>query len=122
MPVIAVLDFDMNTMTALEAKNSFGKLLSAAEREPVMLTKNSRKFGALISMNDLDDLAQAYLPASELERVERGEGELITALLKHARINQKIAQSRRDIVQGKTTEMDTSYFDGLRARVLARQE
>lgn len=37
----------MKTMTAVEAKNSFGQLLEAALREPVAVTKNRREVAAM---------------------------------------------------------------------------
>jgi prevent-host-death family protein len=87
----------MKTMTALEAKNSFGKLLDASQREPVMVTKQSRPVAALLSIHDIEELASAYLPAS-LEGDVRSEG---------------------DLVEGKGITMDAAYFDRLRARVTA---
>ena len=34
----------------------------------------------------------------------------------------KILQSRREIAQGKTMEVDDAYFDKLRARILTQQK
>lgn len=45
----------MKTVTAAEAKNAFGKFLDAAQREPVVLTKNNRPVGVFLSIQDLED-------------------------------------------------------------------
>jgi prevent-host-death family protein len=45
----------MKTMTAADAKNSFGKFLDMAQREPVLITKNDRPVGVFLSMADLED-------------------------------------------------------------------
>jgi prevent-host-death family protein len=45
----------MKTMTAAEAKNSFGKFLDMAQREPVLITKNDRPVGVFLSLADLED-------------------------------------------------------------------
>jgi prevent-host-death family protein len=108
----------MKTMTALEAKNSFGKLLDASQREPVMVTKQSRPVAALLSIHDIEELASAYLPAS-LEGDVRSEGDLVEALMRQARIDNRIAAGRREIAEGKGITMDAAYFDRLRARVTA---
>jgi prevent-host-death family protein len=45
----------MKTMTAREAKNHFGEFLDAAQREPVIITKNNRPVGLMISIEDAAD-------------------------------------------------------------------
>jgi prevent-host-death family protein len=45
----------MKTFTAAKAKNNFGQLLDTAQREPVVITKNDRPVGILMSMQDFED-------------------------------------------------------------------
>lgn len=45
----------MKIMTAAEAKNAFGQFLDAAQREPVLVTKQNRPVGVFLSMQDLED-------------------------------------------------------------------
>lgn len=45
----------MKVMTAAEAKNAFGQFLDAAQREPVLVTKQNRPVGVFLSMQDLED-------------------------------------------------------------------
>lgn len=45
----------MKTMTAANAKNAFGQLIEAAQREPVLITKQNRPVGVFISIRDLED-------------------------------------------------------------------
>lgn len=49
----------MKTMTARDAKNRFGEFLDAARREPVMITKNDRPVGIMIS---IEDAAETLIP------------------------------------------------------------
>jgi prevent-host-death family protein len=72
----------MKTMTAADAKNSFGKFLDMAQREPVLVTKNDRPVGVFLSMADLEDTiwgeralkahAEGYLSADESEKLLAG--------------------------------------------------
>lgn len=45
----------MKVMTAREAKTHFGELLDAMQREPVLVTKNNRPVGIMISIEDAAD-------------------------------------------------------------------
>jgi prevent-host-death family protein len=45
----------MKTMTAAKAKTHFGAFLDAAQREPVVITKNNRAVGVMLSMQDIED-------------------------------------------------------------------
>ena len=107
----------MKTMTALEAKNAFGRFLDAAQREPVTLTKNRRRVAALFSMEDVSAMAQAYLSEPLREQVVAGEIGVTNALIRQARMNESVSQSRREVAEGKTRVMDDGYFDSLRAQV-----
>lgn len=42
----------MKVMSAREAKNHFGEFLDASRREPVVVTKNDRPVGIMISIED----------------------------------------------------------------------
>lgn len=45
----------MKVMTARDAKNHFGEFLDAVRREPVVVTKNDRPVGIMISIEDAAD-------------------------------------------------------------------
>ncbi len=45
----------MKVMTARDAKNHFGEFLDSARREPVLVTKNDRPVGIMISVEDAAD-------------------------------------------------------------------
>ena len=45
----------MKTMTAANAKTNFGEFLDAAQREPVLITKNNRAVGVMFSIQDIED-------------------------------------------------------------------
>ena len=81
----------MKVMTARDAKNHFGEFLDSALREPVLVTKNDRPVGIMISLEDAKEtLLAEFLVEKEpgyeewlfgkvgktLERVASGETEL----------------------------------------------
>lgn len=81
----------MKVMTARDAKNHFGEFLDSARREPVIVTKNDRPVGIMISVEDAADTLFADLfiePESgydewlfgkvgkTMERVASGKSEL----------------------------------------------
>ena len=49
----------MKVMTARDAKNHFGEFLDTARREPVVVTKNDRPVGIMISVEDAADAVTA---------------------------------------------------------------
>lgn len=52
-------------MTARDAKNRFGEFLDAARREPVVVTKNDRPVGIMIS---IEDAADTLIPEMFMEK------------------------------------------------------
>lgn len=65
----------VKTMTAREAKNRFGEFLDAARREPVVVTKNDRPVGIMIS---IEDAADTLIPEMFMEK-EAGYDEWLSA-------------------------------------------
>ena len=107
----------MRTITALEAKNAFGQLLEAAQREPVAVTKNRRLVAAMFSMEDIKSMANAYLSPPLQDEVAAGTVGITSALIRQARINEHIARSREEVAAGKTHSMDEGFFHDLRDHV-----
>lgn len=88
-PVIK--EIAMKVMTARDAKNHFGEFLDSARREPVVVTKNDRPVGIMISVEDAADtlLADFFIEKESgydewlfskvgktMERVASGQTEL----------------------------------------------
>jgi prevent-host-death family protein len=57
----------MQVMTARDAKTRFGEALDTMQREPILITKNSRPVGVMVS---LDDLKGTYLADLFIEKEE----------------------------------------------------
>ena len=110
----------MKTITALEAKNVFGKFLEAAQREPVAVTKNGREVAAMFSINDLTEMADSFLAEPIKANVKEGHMNIVDALMMQTRINKRLDASRRDIAEGKGIVADEAYFNSLRERAKAR--
>ena len=111
----------MKTMTALDAKNSFGVFLDSVRREPVMVTKNSREVAAMFSMEDLQDLADVFLAEPIKKDVENGSLGVVEALIVQMKINKRLEAGRLAIAEGKGIEVNDAYFEDLQARSLARR-
>jgi prevent-host-death family protein len=55
----------MKTITARDAKTRFGELLDSMQREPVVITKNNRPVGIMIS---IEDAANTLIPDLFMEK------------------------------------------------------
>lgn len=71
----------MKTITARDAKTRFGELLDSMQREPVVITKNNRPVGIMISIEDaantlIPDLFMEKEPGYEAWFSEKVEGAL----------------------------------------------
>ena len=98
----------MKTISAREAKTRFGELLDTMQREPVMVTKNNRPVGIMISIQDASD---TLIPELFMEK-EDGYDAWFTA---------KIMRSLKAVKAGTTplTAHDLA-MDRVWARVQAR--
>lgn len=68
----------MKVMTARDAKNHFGEFLDAARREPVVVTKNDRPVGIMIS---IEDAADTVLPEFLLDKEPGYDGWLFEKVM-----------------------------------------
>lgn len=110
----------MKTVTAVEAKNSFGRLLEATHREPVLVTKNNREIAAMLSMEDIRALADGFLADPIKAEVADGKRSVLDALMAQLEINKRLEASRKAIAEGNGLVADDTYFKALRERALAR--
>ena len=55
----------MKTMTSVEAQHGFGRLLDAAQREPISITRHGRPAVFVVSPRDMEDLLDARRRGSE---------------------------------------------------------
>ena len=65
----------VKTMTSKEAKQSFGRLLDTAQREPVAITRNGRDVAVVLSRQDyerLEALEDAYWVGKAAEAETEG--------------------------------------------------
>lgn len=83
----------MKIMTAREAKNHFGEFLDAARREPVVVTKNDRPVGIMIS---IEDAADTLLPEMLLDREADYDGWLF----------EKLVATMKQVDEGKSELID----------------
>lgn len=111
----------MKTISALEAKNSFGVFLDTVRREPVTVTKNKREVGTMFSMDDIQELADTFLADPIKADVEAGKLSVIDALMAQIQINRRVSDGRKSIAEGQGIEMNKEYFANLQARVLDRR-
>ena len=110
----------MKTVTAVEAKNTFGRLLEATHREPVMVTKNNREIAAMFSMEDVHALADALLADPIKAEVVEGKRSVLDALIAQLELNRRLEASRKAIADGQGVVADDTYFKALRERALSR--
>ena len=106
----------MATMTALEAKNGFGRFLDAVQRAPVTVTKNGREVGAMFSTADLEKVGESYLCEPLKQAVAQGMP-ISDALVRQAEMNRQWDEAEEDVAAGRVYEMDDAYFERLREHV-----
>ena len=98
----------MKTVSAREAKTRFGKLLDTMQREPVMVTRNNRPVGIMISIKDAAD---TLIPELFMEK-EDGYDEWFAA---------KVTRSLEAVKAGTTPLIDHDLvMDRVWDRVQAR--
>lgn len=61
----------MTRYSAADAKNHFGEMLDAAQREPVVIEKHGRPVGVVVSHEDFEDFQAAKLELLKIE-IEKG--------------------------------------------------
>ena len=59
----------MQTFAASDAKNNFGKLIEAAQRNPVAIQKRGRSVAFVISSTDMEAIEEYYLGMRAMETV-----------------------------------------------------
>ena len=97
----------MKTMTAADAKNSFGLLLDTVQREPVIVTKKNRSVGMMLSMQDVQALFG-------------GDESTVTRALEEARIDRKIELGRAQAKQGLGVVANDTFFDEMKNTIRKR--
>ena len=110
----------MKIMTAVEAKNSFGRFLEAVHREPVAVTKNNREIAAMFSMEDIHSLASAFLAEPIQNEVEAGKINVVEAMMQQINLNKRLEANRQAISEGHGVVADDDYFASLKERALKR--
>ncbi len=97
----------MKAMTAVEAKNSFGKFLDSVQREPVIITKKNRAVGMTLSMQDIEILFG-------------GDETFVERALEESRIDKRLTRSRQQVINGKTIRADENFFESVREIVRSK--
>ena len=99
---------NMKVMTARDAKNHFGEFLHSAQREPIVITKNDRPVGIMISMED----AEASLLPEMMNAKEAGHEQWVV---------DKVTETMRRVDSGETLLLSHDDAMGqLRARINSR--
>ena len=97
----------MKAITAADAKNSFGLFLDAVQHEPVVVTKQNRPVGIMLSMQDVKTLF--------------GDQEgAVTRALAEARIDAQLDIARKQAADGFSVVADDAMFEGLRSEIRLR--
>ena len=98
----------MKVMTARDAKNHFGEFLDSARREPVIVTKNDRPVGIMIS---IEDAADTLLPEMLLDKEPGYDGWLF----------EKVTGTVRRVDSGETELLEhDEAMEKLRQRLAER--
>ncbi|MEQ1668674.1 MAG: type II toxin-antitoxin system Phd/YefM family antitoxin [Sulfuriferula sp.] len=94
----------MKTMSARDAKNHFGEFLDAMQREPVLITKNNRPVGMMVSMEEVENSLLADLFMQQDSSYADW-------------VRTKVSKTMQSLDAG---EMRTAPLDEVRTRIYAR--
>ncbi len=83
----------MRTVSAIDAKNRFGQLLEAAQREPVTVTKQGRPAAVVLSVEDYERMRGAA-NARLLDSVRRMQEEAAAAGLTEEALDELLTGER----------------------------
>ncbi|MDJ0872279.1 MAG: type II toxin-antitoxin system Phd/YefM family antitoxin [Gammaproteobacteria bacterium] len=83
----------MRTVSAIDAKNRFGQLLEAAQREPVTVTKQGRPAAVVLSVEDYERMRGAA-NARLLDSVRRMQEEAAAAGLTEEALDELLTDER----------------------------
>ena len=83
----------MRTVSAIDAKNRFGQLLEAAQREPVTVTKQGRPAAVVLSVEDYERMRGAA-NARLLDSVRRMQEEAAAAGLTEEVLDELLTDER----------------------------
>jgi prevent-host-death family protein len=83
----------MRTVSAIDAKNRFGQLLAAAQREPVTVTKQGRPAAVVLSVEDYERMRGAA-NARLLDSVRRMQEEAAAAGLTEEALDELLTDER----------------------------
>ena len=98
----------MKVMTARDAKNHFGEFLDSAQREPVLITRNNRPVGMMIS---IQDAADTVLPEMMMDKEPGYEAWLLD----------KVTRTMRRVDSGETALIEhEDAMQQIRARLKTR--
>ncbi len=86
----------MRTVSAIDAKNRFGQLLEAAQREPVTVTKQGRPAAVVLSVEDYQRMRGAA-NARLLDSVRRMQKEAAAAGLTEEVLDELLTDERVDL-------------------------
>jgi prevent-host-death family protein len=98
----------MKTMTARNAKNHSGEFLDSAQREPVVITRNNRPVGIMLS---IQDAADTVFPEMMMDKEPEYD----------SWVREKVTNTMRRIDSGKTALIEhENAMQRVRARLKAR--
>ncbi|MDJ0891524.1 MAG: type II toxin-antitoxin system Phd/YefM family antitoxin [Gammaproteobacteria bacterium] len=83
----------MRTVSAIDAKNRFGQLLEAAQREPVTVTKQGRPAAVVLSVEDYERMRGAA-NARLLDSVRQMQEEAAAAGLTEEALDELLTDER----------------------------
>lgn len=110
----------MITYTAKEAKNEFGKMLDDAQRTPVTITKHRREVGALLSMSNLQRIADTMLSEPLKTALAEERISLMAAIEEQLKINELRETALKQQQNGEVYESNTAFFAGIKAEALGQ--
>ncbi len=106
--------------SAVEAKQSFGQVIDAAQHSPVTITKHNRDIAVIVSAEKIRNLSQFILSDYFRELVNDGSMTFFEALDRQTEIENKASYALDQHKRGETKPADDTFFDNIKKQALER--
>lgn len=101
-------------------KQNFGRILDEVQHQPITITRRNRDIAMLISMRELNAIADDLLSDYFKEKIADNEMTVIEAIKMHTQIRKDHEIACQQIANGEYKEADTAFFDHIKKQALNR--
>lgn len=108
-----MLQMEAKTYSAVNAKQSFGRMIDEAQHNPVKITKHNRDFAVILSNQKLNEIAEFFLGDYFLEQIKDGNMDVFEAIEEQIRILKNSEIARLEFESGECREATDEFYENI---------